>query len=124
MPIGGPAFSSVRKAREALKARANEILDRYIRGLDMALANGDYETFQKGYQYLLDHMPAEDGERLVEVSIDKTATEKQLGSGGPQVQIGVIIGGVEAARQLTDGTHPDVQVINVESVKEDTTSKG
>lgn len=106
MPIGGPAFSSVRKAREALKERAHELLNKYISGLDMALARGDFETFQKGYQYLLDHMPEEEGIHIVDVSVDKKQIEGSKNN-GPSIQIGVSIGGIKPAEL------PAVEVIEL-----------
>ena len=91
-PVGGPHFSSVRKAREALRARAEELLEGYINTIKMAVAAGDYETATKAYQYLLEHMPDEDGTRLIDQSIDKPKVE--AGSKGPSHYIGIAIGGI------------------------------
>ena len=92
IPIGGPHFSSVRKAREALRERAFELLDGYIAVIKQAAAAGDYETAAKGYQHLLEHMPDEDGTRMIDMGIDKP---KQIEAySGPAVQIGIQLGGI------------------------------
>lgn len=82
----GQQASSVKKARQALRERANEILDKYIQLAERASLFEDFETSAKIYQWLIDHIPEEDGERLVDASVDK----KQLGSGkpsGPQINV-------------------------------------
>lgn len=98
--IGGPAFSSVRKAREALKERAHELLEAYISTIKMAAAAGDYETAVKGYQHLLEHMPDEDGIKLIESSVDKPKPGAD-GPKGPTIQIGVQIGGRKSLPEST-----------------------
>jgi hypothetical protein len=92
MPIGGPAFSSVRKARALLKERAEELLNKYIKIVDQAAAAGDFETAQKGIQWLVDHIPSEDGERVFDISVDKIVQDSK--TSGPAIQIGVVIGGM------------------------------
>lgn len=93
-----PPPSSVRRAREALQARANEILDLMLLNAKQAGAAGDFESAHKAYQYLLDHVPAEaDGLRVVDISIDKP---KQLEArpAGPSIQIlGISLGGTPKA---------------------------
>lgn len=115
MPVGGPSFSSVRKAREALKARANEILDGYLLLIKQAAAAGDFETAAKAYQHLLDRMPDEDGESILNVSVDKKQVEVAAGPVGPAVQIGIILGGTGLKLEA-----PKVQVIEIK--KDDPTS--
>lgn len=91
--IGGPRLSAVRKARLALKERALEILEGYILVIKQAAAQGDFESAIKGYQHLMDHMPEEEGEKLLDISVDKPKQIEQR-YGGPQIQIGLAIGGV------------------------------
>ena len=92
--IERPIASSVRKAREALQARANEILDLMLLNAKQAAASGDFETAQKTYQYLLDHTPGEDGQRVVEISVDKPK-QVEARPTGPAIQIiGIGLGGV------------------------------
>lgn len=91
MAVGGNSFSSVRKAKEALRQRAHEILDGYLLVIKQAAAAGDFETAVKGYQHLLDHMPDEDGERILDVSMDKKQADSGKAYQGPLIQIGVAI---------------------------------
>ncbi len=100
MPVGGPYFSSVKKAREALKERANELLDLQISIIKSALAEGDFETAAKANQFLLEHIPHEDGERLLDTTVDKQQIESKA---GPMINIGFKIGGV-AQKELTPTT--------------------
>lgn len=93
MAVGGPAFSSVRKAREALRERAHELLNEYINICKQAAAAGDYETAQKGFQYLLSHIPNEEGERLIDIDVDKKVIADAKPT-GPTIQIGLSIGGI------------------------------
>lgn len=102
MSVGGSSFSSVRKAKEALRARANEILDNYLAVIKQAAAAGDYETAVKGFQHLLDHMPDEDGERILDVSADKKQIESTKGNSGPTIQIGLQIGGLKSLPPAID----------------------
>ena len=104
--IGDNHFASVRKAREALRVRAFELLDGYIAVIKQAAAAGDYETAAKSYQYLFDHMPEEEGQRLMEISIDKPKHVEQRT--GPNIQIGFALGGVAPAKEL-----PAAAVIDV-----------
>ena len=92
-PIG---FRSVKKAREALKEKALEILQEFRDTIREARASGKYEEALKAQQWLIDHIPDEDGERLLESSVDKP---KQVEQGrGPLVQIGFKLGGTDQAR--------------------------
>lgn len=99
IPIGGPAFSSVRKARAALMARANEIVDKFMLAVDMAIAAEDYETATRSMQWLLEHMPEEDGQRLIEISVDKPKASDNKPA-GPLIQIGFKLGGTDSIKQL------------------------
>jgi hypothetical protein len=112
MPIGGKSFSSVRKARAALQERANEILDLQIRIIKEAITAGDFETAAKANQFLLEHIPADEGERVLDISIDKP---KQVESGpkGPLIQIGVAIGGISPTKAL-----PEVIDVTAEAIPE------
>lgn len=106
MPVGGPAFSSVRKARAALKERAHELITLYIDGMKKALDAGDYETFQKGMAHIVARIPEEEGERIFDIDVDKISQDTK--HVGPGIQIGVMIGGLGTAAAL-----PEAQVIDV-----------
>lgn len=92
-------FSKVPEAREALRAEALKILERFQSVLLSAEANGDFESAIKGYQWLIEHLPAhEDGTRMVDQSIDKP---KQVeGYQGPAVQIGFNLSGISEPKEL------------------------
>mgnify|MGYP001608876886 CR=1 FL=1 len=104
-----PAPPSVRRARAALLARADELLEDYLRLLKQAAAAGDYEFALKGYQHLLERLPAEDGVRLLDVSVDKIQiSPQQL---GPTVQIGIQLGGL--ARPAAALPEPSIDITSI-----------
>jgi hypothetical protein len=105
---GNQPFGSVRKAREALKERAHELLELYISGMKRALDAGDYETFQKGMANIVSHIPQEDGASVFDTDVDKKQIDV-AGHTGPAIQIGVSIGGVPRPEL------PPVQVIEIKS---------
>lgn len=89
-------FSRVKEAREVLKNKAADILEMQIAIIQLAIAKGDFETAAKANQFLLEHMPEEDGERMIEISVDKP---KQVEKGsGPHIQIGFALGGIPASQ--------------------------
>lgn len=105
-------FSSVKKAREALRAKAEEVLHKYMAAIDMAAASGKYEEALKAYQWLLDHVPAEDGARIFDGSSDKVQVVDTVPR-GPLVQfVGITLGGVGHKKELPES--PVVTVIDVE----------
>lgn len=88
-------FQALRRAREALQARAEEMLEEYIRTIRMAVAAGKYDEALRGYQWLLDHTPGTGGLRLFDSSVDKQAHDVAGGHKGPVVQIGIKVGGTQ-----------------------------
>lgn len=91
-------FPRVREAREALRQRAMEILESYLAVITEARAAGDFETATKSLQWLLEHMPEEEGQRIVDISVDKP---KQVeATKGPTIQIGFALGGIAAPKLL------------------------
>jgi hypothetical protein len=107
MAVGGNSFPSVRKARAALKEHAKEIYETYKLLAKQAAAGGDFETAEKILWKLIEHMPEEEGERIVDASIDKKQPE-QIGHKGPSIQIGVQIGGIPTQKSL-----PEAAIIEV-----------
>ena len=101
VPTGDKHFSSVKKARELLKSRAESILSDYLMIVKSAAADGEYKAALDGLQWLIDHTPAEDGTRIVDVSIDKPVPVEQYSA--PAINIGFALGGVGAAA-LTEHT--------------------
>lgn len=94
-----PPLRQVKKAREALKAQAFEILEEYKAAIKMAIASGKYEEGLKAYQWLLDHIPGEDGERVFESSHDKQVKGDD-GPRGPVINIGFKLGGVKEPKVI------------------------
>lgn len=102
-------FSSVKRAREALKAKAEAVLEKYMAAIDMAAASGKYEEALKAYQWLLDHVPAEDGERIFDGSSDKVQVIDNTPR-GPLVQlVGITLGGVGHKKALPEATIIDIE---------------
>jgi len=111
-------FSKVPEARAELRAQALKILERFQNVLLSAEANGDFESAIKGYQWLIEHLPAhEDGTRMVDQSIDKP---KQVeGYQGPAVQIGFNLSGISQPKELPAGPESAITV-EVEPIVEKT----
>lgn len=111
MPVGGPAFSSVRKAREALKEKAHELLLLQIAIIKGALNEGDFETAAKANQFLLEHIPAdEDGGKVLDVSVDKKQIEE--GYKGPAVNVSFQLGGIPQSQPALP--EPAIEIIPIE----------
>jgi hypothetical protein len=87
-------FNKVRLAREKLQEQAEQILDEYMATIKLAQERGDHETAMKGLQWLIEHMPEEEGNRMVEMSIDKIKPVDNRPV-GPSVQIGISVGGLK-----------------------------
>lgn len=92
---GFPISASVRKAKEALKAQAYEIYEEYRATIREARVAGKYEEALNAYKWLIDHIPSEEGERLIEGSSDKVQ-QVESGNKGPVINIGFKLGGVGA----------------------------
>lgn len=99
-------FSKVKEAREALKQRALEVLEQYMAIIAQATAAQDYESAYKAAQWLLEHMPREDGLAIIDHSAAKVP-ESSKGPIRPTIQIGIAL---SPAKQLPPS---NVQVIDV-----------
>lgn len=104
---GITTLRSVRKAREALKERAHEILDKFLQTIDMAASAEEYEAALKSYQWLMEHIPEDEGERVVDISVDKPK-QVEKGTNLPTINIGFRLGGIDEDKQLPDGNTIDV----------------
>lgn len=112
-PPKGPRtyFPHVKEAREALKARALELFDLQVRIVQDALAAQQFEVAAKANQWLIEHMPSDEGVSMIDGSVDKP---KQIeGKTGPQINIGFQLGGVSEQKKLPE------PVIDVEPELED-----
>lgn len=90
--------AAVRKARERLMEEADQILKDFQSMIGMAAAQGEYEAALKAQQWLLEHIPAEEGQRVLDASIDKQQVSD--GPRGPLIQIGIMQGGVSKPKEL------------------------
>lgn len=108
-------FPRVKEAREALKDKALEILEKQSTIVDLAIAKEDYETAGKLNQWLIEHMPKGDnGETIIDES---AATPKELASGptGPTIQIGIQLGAPPPTKQLSS---PVIDISPLESLND------
>lgn len=92
-------FGKVKQARAALKERANEILDQYLDVIREARAAGDLELAAESLRYLMDHMPDEDGETMIGGSVDRKQQITEQASTGPNIKIGIALGGIDHSQQ-------------------------
>jgi hypothetical protein len=101
-------FPKVKEAREILKEKAQEILEMQLRIVTESLAGGDFETAMKANQFLLEHMPEDEGVKVLDISVDKP---KQVeGKTGPQISIGFALGGIPQSQPALPAA--DVKVID------------
>lgn len=100
-------FPKVKEARAKLAEKAVEIFDLQVKIINAAINAGNYDVAQKAIQFLMEHMPREiEGGGMVDSSVDTKTTEK-AGPVGPQIQIGIALGGVKT-KEL-----PPVEVIDI-----------
>lgn len=89
-------FPKVREAREALRARALEIIENQMRIISEALAEKDFETAAKANQFLMAHLPADDdGTKVIDPTVDAPGRSGREAI-GPSIQIGFQLGGMTA----------------------------
>lgn len=99
-------FPKVKEAREVLKEKALELVELQMTIIKEAIANGNFEAASKATQWLIEHMPNEDGERLIDSSAAKPK-ELEGTRSGPAIQIGIALGGIQR-KEL-----PETQVYDV-----------
>ena len=93
----GP-FPKVRAARELFRERAIEILESYLAIIAEARARGDLAIAAEHTQWLMDHMPNEDGTRVIDSSASKPRVVDV--STAPTIQIGIALGGMPKQKEL------------------------
>jgi hypothetical protein len=91
-------FPKVQAAREILRERAMEILEAYLATIAEARAAGDFEVATKCLQFLMEHMPEEEGVRLLDISVDRPREVES--KGGPAINIGIALGGMNQPKEL------------------------
>ena len=85
-------FPRVKAAREALRVKAEIILSDFQILIKEAAAAGKYDAALSAQQWLIEHLPDEDGERVVNISVDKPKQIEQYN--GPSIMIGLPLGGM------------------------------
>lgn len=99
-------FSRVKEVREALKERALELYEAYRDLAKEAQATGNLEVAEAILWKLIEHMPNEDGEGMVDISVDKP---KQVEANkGSTVNIGFVLGGITPRKALPETAAIDV----------------
>jgi len=102
-------FPRVKEAREALASHALELLETHKKLILEAAMAGNYEAALKASQWLLEHMPREEGTAIIDESAAKPKMVAE-GPKGPSIQIGVVLGGMNEKKQLADKVKEIVDV--------------
>lgn len=112
---GGRAKGYFPKVAEARKAIAEDAVwwkDFYKQVAIEALAAQEFITAEKVAAFMLTHMPEdEETGTLLNTDIDKNKEPDVKGGGGPSIQIGVALGGMNNQKALPEVTH--VEVVDV-----------
>jgi hypothetical protein len=105
-------FPRVREAREALKEKALELYEAYMDLAKTAKDQGDFVVAETILWKLIEHMPNEDGTRMIDASASKPIVKE--GPAMPAIQIAVALGGINTPKALnpvvvdiTDDPDPD-----------------
>ena len=101
-------FPRIREARELLSAQAEELIQLKLRIAKEALEARDYEAADECINFLLLHSPVHEGVTVLTRSID-SANPVDLSPKGPQIQIGIQLGGMNKPKELL----PSVSVIDI-----------
>lgn len=107
IPQARNTFSKVKEAREALRGRAESLLDQLELIIKDAHANGEFEIAIEGIKWLIEHMPPdEDGVTILSPSIDKVKLGEK--TSGPTINVGFALGGIVNSKAL-----PPAKVIDI-----------
>jgi len=83
-------FPKVKVARELLRERAEEIFEAYMELAAQAKSEGKLEVAEEVLWKLIEHMPHEEGDRMIDSS---AAKPKEIeGKQVPVIQIGIQLG--------------------------------
>ena len=72
----------------------------YMENAKKAQDAGDYETAAKQLQWLLEHMPSDEGVKVIDQSVDKKVIAEGPKNTGPMIQIGIQMGGTKKPAEL------------------------
>jgi hypothetical protein len=87
------SFPRVKEARELLRQKAAEILEKHMAIIEEARQKGEFEAALKASQWLIEHMPNEEGSTVIDSSAAKQK-EVVATNSGPIIQIGFKLGGM------------------------------
>lgn len=108
-------FPKVAEARKLLTDEADWWMKFYKQVAIDALAAQEFVTAEKVAAFILTHMPEdEETGTLLGTDIDKNREPDQKGLGGPSIQIGVALGGMNQQKALPEVTQIEI----VEAVKD------
>lgn len=82
-------FPRIKEAREALKAKAPAMVDILEKVIQKAVEAGEHEVAIKAIQWMIEHAPDHDGERMINRSVDSKEIDSK--SKGPQISIGIAL---------------------------------
>lgn len=92
------SFPKSTEARQLLANRAQELIERYLELSKKAEDSGDYATAIESLQWLISRLPSDvRGLKVIDPHIDKQQVQER--PTGPQVNIGIQLGGVNSATQ-------------------------
>ena len=87
--------------RDLLREKAQELLQSYLDTIVEARAAGEFKDALEAQWKLIEHMPADAaGNRIIDSSVDKQAKEAGPKRIGPQIQIGIKMGGSPEPKTL------------------------
>jgi hypothetical protein len=102
----GP-FPKVAAARQILMERAEEIIVAYMALASKASEAGKEDVAADILWKLIKHMPKQNGQTLIDPDAAKPK-ELDAASRGPQIQIGIALGGVTQPKQLAKAEIIDI----------------
>jgi hypothetical protein len=103
-------FPKVKEARAKLAERADELITEYMALAAHARDKGNLEVAEAILWKLIDHLPNEDGVRLLDQSSSKGGSKDDGKAAGPTIQIGIALGGVSPTMKVL----PPVEIIDVD----------
>ncbi len=85
-------FPKVKAAREKLAARAQELIDLQFKIIKDAMKAEKFEVAASANQWMIEHLPSEDGVTILDQGIDKPKVVEA--KTGPSINIGFALGGM------------------------------
>lgn len=106
-------FSKAIEARQVLSDRAVDIIEAYLALASEARAAGDFEVAADILWKLIDHMPRVESVGIIDSPASQPVEDS--GSKGPQISIGVQLGGMTRLPITLEAQNPiEAEIIKVE----------